>query len=115
MQRTEDGGCRFSATDLVNYLGCRHATYLDMRSLEEDLEKAESDETMRLLQRKGLEHEKAYLERLRTEGRDIVEIDRDGIASGPGGPRPGRPWKPAWTSSSRLCSTGSPGAAMPIS
>lgn len=78
MQRTEDGGCRFSATDLVNYLGCRHATYLDMRSLEEDLEKAEADETMRLLQRKGLEHEQAYLERLRTEGRDIVEIDRDG-------------------------------------
>ncbi|MDE2727205.1 MAG: TM0106 family RecB-like putative nuclease [Gemmatimonadota bacterium] len=77
MQRTEDGGCRFSATDLVNYLGCRHATYLDIRSLEEDLEKAESNETMALLQRKGLEHEKAYLERLRTEGRDIVEIDRD--------------------------------------
>ncbi|MYA76040.1 MAG: TM0106 family RecB-like putative nuclease [Gemmatimonadetes bacterium] len=82
MQRTEDGGCRFSATDLVYYLGCRHATYLDLRSLEEDLEKAESDETMRLLQRKGLEHEKAYLERLRTEGRDIVEIDRDGALQG---------------------------------
>lgn len=78
MQSTEDGGHRFSATDLVNYLGCRHATYLDMRSLEEDLEKAEADETLRLLQRKGLEHEKAYLEQLRTEGRDIVEIDRDG-------------------------------------
>ncbi len=78
MQRTEDGGCRFSATDLVNYLGCRHATYLDIRSLEEDLEKAEADDTMRLLQRKGLEHEKAYLEWLRSEGRDIAEIDRDG-------------------------------------
>ncbi|MXY97116.1 MAG: TM0106 family RecB-like putative nuclease [Gemmatimonadetes bacterium] len=78
MQRTKDGGCRFSATDLVNYLGCRHATYLDIRSLEEDLEKAEADDTMRLLQRKGLEHEKAYLEWLRSEGRDIAEIDRDG-------------------------------------
>lgn len=78
MQRTDDGGYRFSATDLVNYLGCRHATYLDMRSLVEDLEKAEDDETMALLQRKGLEHENAYLERLRAEGRDIVEIDRDG-------------------------------------
>lgn len=78
MQRTEDGGCRFSATDLVNYLGCRHATYLDMRSLEEDLEKAEADDTMRLLQRKGLAHEQAYLERLRSDGREIVEIDRDG-------------------------------------
>ncbi len=78
MQRTGDGGYRFSATDLVNYLGCRHATYLDTRSLEEDLEKAEADDTMALLQRKGLEHEKAYLERLRTEGRNIVEIDRNG-------------------------------------
>lgn len=78
MQRTDDGGYRFSATDLVNYLGCRHATYLDMRSLVEDLEKAEADATMALLQRKGLEHENAYLERLRTEGRDIIEIDRDG-------------------------------------
>ena len=78
MQITENGGYRFSASDLVNYLGCRHTTYLDIRSQAEDLEKAGADETMRLLQRKGLDHEKAYLERLRTEGLNIVEIDRTG-------------------------------------
>ena len=78
MQRTENGRCLFSATDLVNYLGCRHATWLDFRSLTEDLEKAEADETMRLLQQKGMAHERAYLERLRNEGRSIAEIDRTG-------------------------------------
>ena len=78
MQATEDGGYRLSASDLVNYLGCRHATYLDWRSLEENLEKAAADETMQLLQRKGLAHESAYLEQLRDEGLSIVEIDRSG-------------------------------------
>lgn len=78
MQRTENGQCLFSATDLVNYLGCRHATWLDVRSLTEDLDKAEADATMRLLQEKGLAHERAYLEQLRNEGRSIAEIDGTG-------------------------------------
>ncbi len=35
----------FSATDLINYLGCRHATFLDLADLRQPMLKAESDPT----------------------------------------------------------------------
>ena len=72
--RQENGLRFYSATDLVNYLGCAHATYNDVRQLTHPVEFAEDDEQAALLQEKGLEHEHAYLERLRSEGRVIVEI-----------------------------------------
>lgn len=40
----EEGGKRFySATDLVNYLGCSHATVLDLRQLAKPVVLAEDD------------------------------------------------------------------------
>src|SRR5260221_4731191 len=71
----EEGGLRFyAATDLVNYLGCAHATACDLRHLTSPVELPEDDEHAALLQEKGLEHERAYLERLRDEGRSVTEI-----------------------------------------
>jgi predicted RecB family nuclease len=71
----EEGGLRFyAATDLVNYLGCAHATACDLRQLTNPVELSEDDEHAALLQEKGLEHERAYLERLRNEGRSVTEI-----------------------------------------
>jgi hypothetical protein len=32
-----DGKLLFSATDLVNFLGSRHATYLDLRNLTDEV------------------------------------------------------------------------------
>jgi hypothetical protein len=45
-----DGKLLFSASDLVNYLGCRHATYLDLRlrSLADEVAITERD-TLRLV------------------------------------------------------------------
>lgn len=75
----EEGGLRFySASDLVNYLGCEHATFCDLRQLAQPIELPEDDEHAALLQEKGFEHERAYLELLRREGRSIVEISPDG-------------------------------------
>ena len=37
------GHLLFSATDLVNFLGCRHATYLDLRDLTNPAEIPERD------------------------------------------------------------------------
>lgn len=75
----EEGGLRFySATDLVNYLGCAHATFCDLRQLTQPVELPEDDEHAALLQEKGLEHEHAYLERLRKDGRSLAEIPSDG-------------------------------------
>jgi predicted RecB family nuclease len=68
------GQIRFSASDLVNFLGCRHATFLDLRQLAAPIKLAEDDSTRKLLQQKGLEHERRYLETLRAEGRSIAEI-----------------------------------------
>ena len=68
------GKILFSATDLVNFLGCRHCTWLDLKDLEQPLEKAESDAEKILLKEKGLEHERAYLERLREQGLAVAEI-----------------------------------------
>ncbi|MEA2822982.1 MAG: hypothetical protein QOJ86_4986 [Bradyrhizobium sp.] len=75
----EEKGVRFyAATDLVNYLGCAHATSCDLRQLTHPVDLPEDDEHAALLQEKGIEHERAYLERLRKKGRSIAEISSEG-------------------------------------
>ena len=71
----------FSATDLVGFLECEHLTVLDLLSLHDPRAralKAAPDETAALIARKGDEHERAYLERLRAEGRTVIDIAADG-------------------------------------
>ncbi|WBY08135.1 TM0106 family RecB-like putative nuclease [Sphingomonas sp. 7/4-4] len=68
----------FSASDLVNFMGCAHATVLDVRNLATPATFPPEDESAVLLQEKGIEHERAYLERLRREGLTVVEIPGDG-------------------------------------
>lgn len=67
----------FSASDLVNFMGCAHSTFLDIRQLIEPVAFPDDDEQIKLLQEKGLEHERAYLAHLREQGRTIVTIDGD--------------------------------------
>jgi hypothetical protein len=43
-----DGKLLLSASDLVNFLGCRHATYLDRRNLADQVEIPERDDRERL-------------------------------------------------------------------
>lgn len=69
----------FSASDLVNFMGCVHATFLDLRNLDAPVTFPAEDEQTRLLQEKGFEHERAYLERLRSEGCSVIEIDGEDI------------------------------------
>jgi uncharacterized protein len=68
----------FSATDLVTFLGCRHATFLDRRQLDDPVPLGPDDPYLKLLQEKGHEHERAYLEKLRAQGLGIVEIPGEG-------------------------------------
>jgi predicted RecB family nuclease len=65
-----------SATDLINYLECPHLTHLDIEVAigRIELEPTRTDATA-LVARKGDEHERAYLAQLRTEGREVVEIE----------------------------------------
>lgn len=74
MQRRSDGQLLFSASDLVNFLGCQHATELDLGNLDRPQDFEEDDEETQLLQRLGVAHELAYLERLKSEGKTVAEI-----------------------------------------
>lgn len=71
------GKTLYSASDLVNFMGCAHATVLDVGHLVTPASFARDDESAVLLQEKGIEHERNYLERLRAEGRSIAEIASD--------------------------------------
>jgi predicted RecB family nuclease len=74
----KDIGLIYSATDLVNFLGCRHASFLDRRNLDEPMPLSEEDPMMVLLQEKGMSHERRYLDRLKTEGREVLEVPGEG-------------------------------------
>ena len=73
-----DGQLIFSATDLINHLECPHLTHLNIEVAlgREDLEPSRSD-TTNLVARKGDEHERAHLDRLAGEGREIVRIESE--------------------------------------
>ena len=79
MQQHGNGQILYSPSDLVTFLGCHHASFLDVKALSEDMETAGARTTGQLLQKKkkGLEHEAAYLQRLKDEGKTVVEIPED--------------------------------------
>jgi uncharacterized protein len=77
MQRRVDGSYLFSPTDLVNFLGCSHATVLDVRSFSEALQPDEGSDGDKLLRRKGEEHEAAHLQSLKDAGKTVAEIPKD--------------------------------------
>lgn len=67
-----------SASDLMRFMGCLHATAMDLRSLRgEPLTPAADTEDAKLLQQYGDAHEANYLAKLRAEGRRIIEFSRD--------------------------------------
>src|SRR5262245_30598116 len=64
-----------SPTDLNDYVGCPHLTTLALEVARGQRPRPYvADEEGELLRRKGEAHERAHLERLRTEGRTVVEI-----------------------------------------
>lgn len=77
-----------SASDLMRFMGCVHATTLDllyMRGLGPN-PREDSDDTA-LLQKRGEAHEAAHLERLGAAGRRVVEIPRSDLAQNAGATR----------------------------
>jgi predicted RecB family nuclease len=79
MQATE-GRTLFSASDLVNFLACEHRTARDLEDLFHPLPRAEDDESNRLVQQKGFEHEAAFLAGLEAKGLRIARIEGKGSA-----------------------------------
>jgi hypothetical protein len=69
-----NGRILYSATDLVGFLECEHLTTLDLLDLESPLARAPEDEQVALIQQKGHEHERAYVEQLRSRTSSFVDI-----------------------------------------
>lgn len=75
------GHILFSATDLVRFMGCAHATTLDLSRMRgEGPEPREDSEDAALLQKMGDAHEAAHLARLTSTGHGIVKIERGDLA-----------------------------------
>jgi uncharacterized protein len=68
-------GTGFSATDLAAFLECEHRTVLDLGVLSGALTRPGQNEIeRRLLELRGVEHERNVLDRYRQEGRRITHI-----------------------------------------
>ena len=67
-----------SPSDVTAFLACEHLTTLSLAHARGDVGRpVVEDEQRELIFRKGLEHERAYLESLRDRGDSIVEIEFD--------------------------------------
>lgn len=73
----KNGSYLFSASDIVSFLECEHSTTLGLQNLETPLERAPEDPQLKLIQDKGLAHEKAYFEKL-TQARTWVDVNAQG-------------------------------------
>jgi len=74
--RLVQGGFRLAATDVANHLACRHKTTLERGAADgrwepPDWYRPEAE----VLAQRGLEHERAYLEHLESQGREITRLD----------------------------------------
>ena len=75
--RNLDDHILLSASDLMRFMGCAHATKLDLAYLRgTGPSPREDSEDVVLLQKQGDAHEAAHLARLKSMGRHVVEICR---------------------------------------
>ncbi len=73
-----DGRILLSASDLMRFTGCSHATTMDLAySQRRGPTPREDSDDAALLQRLGNVHEATHLQRLKDGGRSVIEIDRD--------------------------------------
>jgi predicted RecB family nuclease len=73
--RRDDGSLVLSATDLSNFLNCRHRTALEMgEALGKRQRPVWTDPLLEALFARGLEHERNYVSRLSAAGKSIIDL-----------------------------------------
>ena len=78
--RNVNGNVLFSASDLMKFLGCAHATALDLAHLKGiGPVPATATEDAALLQKQGDQHEQNFLNALWTKGKSVTEIVRGSL------------------------------------
>src|ERR1700746_1755636 len=76
--RVRHGTATLSATDLANHLSCRHLTTLDLLLAKGEIaEPSWENPHLVVLQQRGLEHEKAYIDSLRSKGLAIADLSNE--------------------------------------
>ena len=76
--RILQGTVALSATDLANHLSCQHLTTLDLRLAKGEIADPSWDNPhLRVLQQRGLAHEKAYIEWLRSKGLNVADLSNE--------------------------------------
>ena len=73
--KVHEGAVQLSATDLANFLACRHLTRLDLARAHGSLELPPSSVIeIETLRERRLRHERAYLEHLVAGGAEVIEL-----------------------------------------
>ena len=74
--RIREGRLDLTATDVSNFLGCRHRVGLEMAAAAGDLAKPVFDDPqLEAMFRRGLEHEGRYVASLTAPGRTVVDLN----------------------------------------
>ncbi|MEK6795931.1 MAG: TM0106 family RecB-like putative nuclease [Spirochaetota bacterium] len=68
----------YSATDIANFIECTHISTLDRQDLDTPLPRTPVDDAVELIQRKGIEHEAAYLARVKKEKKTVIDVQAMG-------------------------------------
>ena len=75
-------GLVLSATDLANHLSCRHLTSLNLAAATGQLQRPVfRDDRIEALRERGFLHESAYLDHLRSERQEVLELADLGLGS----------------------------------
>lgn len=68
---------QLSATDLSNFLSCQHLTGLTALVAKDELkEPSYHDPSLQILFERGREHEAAYVKHLKSQGKSIIDIEK---------------------------------------
>jgi predicted RecB family nuclease len=80
--RIVDGAIHLSPTDLGNHLACRHLTVLDLAAAEGRLQPPPfAAASAAILQERGRQHEATYVEHLRRQGLNVVDLRNEPLTS----------------------------------
>src|SRR5580700_1713339 len=88
--KASSGDFRLSASDLSNHLACRHLTSLDFDvAVGEQSAPRWHSPDLWVLQKRGLEHETAYIAYLAAQGLSVVDLrNASDTQAGSGAPAP---------------------------
>src|SRR4051794_27567842 len=74
-------GLVYSPTDLASFFGCEHLTTLELRRLRGEIKKPYfPDPGMRVLEERGMAHERDYLDKLRAKGLSVRDVTERPVA-----------------------------------